>query len=287
VIDLPCDDAAAVKAMLQFMYTFDYEIPDESNENCEEEVHDKAVLLEPYDTERRTSTSESMERQEDDRAEVIVTIEDDPSIWQNGTAEVEDSTDDIKSLVLPEAKATSEISPMLFHIKVWALADRVQSRPLRALAEQKFAVFARDEWKSADFPDAIAAVYEVAPPGPNGDTIRKIVVRLAVEHARDLFSLDRGFSNMVQDTPDFGKDFAKALSGAGVGGPPESHVDLEEFKCPTCGFMFRAMLTVQASLACPSCTQENSTRKFRHGGIEKDKMRKKNRFTLSSTGWEL
>jgi hypothetical protein len=300
---MPFDDPDAVKAMLQYLYTFDYDMPEDSyevKETMEEatesrlrSLHEKAVehvsLLRHLAEEDIPDFTDYSTRVAD---ELEVTVEDDAELDYLPIDDTASSlVADLERITIQEEN--DEIHehttcPMLFHIKVYALADRIQNPALKDLAERKFESIVALEWKSREFSSAIQAVYSVAPPGPNGDSIRKTVIRLAVSHARDLFSLDRGFSTMLQETPEFGKDLAMGLCGAGIGGSPEYYTDLEELKCPKCAFIFKATLTTNMyHLSCPICKNENTVRKWRQGGVEKDKTRRKKRSLLTSSEWEL
>jgi hypothetical protein len=301
---MPFDDPEAVKAMLQYLYTFDYDMPEdpyeEDKETAEENIesrlrslHEQAVerasLLRHLDEEDIPDFTDYSTRIAD---ELEVTVEDDTELDYLPIDEAANSlASNFDEITIQEEKDEFQehnMCPMLFHIKVYALADRIQNPALKDLAERKFESIVSLEWKSREFSSAIQSVYSVAPPGPNGDSIRKTVIRLAVSHARDLFSLDRGFSTMLQETPEFGKDLAMGLCGAGIGGSPEYYTDLEELKCPKCAFVLKATLTTNMyHLSCPICKNENTVRKWRQGGVEKDKTRRKKRSLLTSTEWEL
>jgi hypothetical protein len=183
---------------------------------------------------------------------------------------------------------TRALPPMLFHVNVYALADRVQNTPLKKLAEKKFEALANKEWKSPDFPAAIESIYSVAPPGSTGDSLRKMIVRLVVSHAKELFSLDKGFTAMLQDTPDFAADLARALSGAGVSSRgAELNVDVEELCCPGCKFTMKASIKPNvAMLTCPICKWEGIASRWRHGAKDQGVLRKGRRSVLTNS-WEL
>jgi hypothetical protein len=212
-----------------------------------------------------------------------------PRPYGDGIPDAEQNEAEAKG-ELPPAPEYDEraLPPMLFHINVYALADRVQNTPLKTLSESKFEHLAKKEWKSPDFPSAIEAIYSVAPPGSTGASLRKMIVRLCVAHAKELFNLDRGFSAMLADTPDFAADLARALSGAGVEARGlEGGVDLEELCCPGCKFVMRASVGPGVSmLTCPVCKWEGIVSRWRQGGKDQGVL-KKGRRSVPTSSWEL
>jgi hypothetical protein len=147
----------------------------------------------------------------------------------------------------------SSKNPILFHLKVYALAERILYQPLKALVEKKFEAAAAENWNSPEFPPAIKYVYDVAPPGARGDYIRGIAVNLAAKYARDLFTGDNGkqFSEMMEKNAEFGKDLAIKLSNWSS----ITASGRRGFSCPTCAFTFIAALPKGHSnyVHCPLC----------------------------------
>jgi len=260
LIDLPFDDPAAVEAMLQFLYTFDYCCPEKVSEAVDSELPLGSAIdpndNRPQQDEPVTSLSALSE------SEVGILKGWDPI----GLGSAAGSLPELAPLRQPGLAENSEaqsVSPMLFHVQVYALGDRIQNMPLKNLAQEKFEAVASKEWNSSDLPAAVQAIYSVAPPGVNGNGFRETIIRIVVEHSRDLFILDCGLSTMVQKIPDFGKDMVKALSGAGIHGLPKPGLDLEELKCLKCSFTFKATLDIGFThLTCPLCKQEKGIREW-------------------------
>ncbi|OCL05311.1 hypothetical protein AOQ84DRAFT_257261, partial [Glonium stellatum] len=69
---------------------------------------------------------------------------------------------------LRDYKISPPDGPLLFHIKVYALAEKILWDPLKILAENKFEASLASKWDSITFPLAIRFVYDVAPPGQRG-----------------------------------------------------------------------------------------------------------------------
>ena len=336
VVDLPFDDPAVVKALLQYLYTFDYSVPEHLEETIAFaqaramqqkapptlDVEEKETALDDLGEQDPTG-QEAIEDSQSYGGDVDLTgsrvepaalgigshrpenhsdylwrmyhrsqlarpgVDDDHEQMQSHTHM--DENQPASTMPAPEPEYDERaLPPMLFHVNVYALADRVQNKPLKSLAENKFEALAKKEWKSPDFPSAIEAVYSVAPPGITGDSLRTMIVRLVVLHAKELFHLDRGFTSMLQDTPDFAADLARALSGAGISSKgAELNVDVEELCCPGCKFVMKAALPKDTSmLTCPVCRWEGIVSRWRHGLKDQGVLKKGRRSVLTSS-WEL
>ena len=338
VIDLPFDDPAVVKALLQYLYTFDYNVP----EHLEETIayaQARAMQSKAPASDKPPAAEDSNNGPSPEEPSIETTIEAAPDGYGSYGGDVDLTGSSVEASALgigsyrpeshsdylwrmyhrsqhlrPRAEDEQEprqpqtegeastsapdapepeyderaLPPMLFHINVYALADRVQNKPLKTLAETKFEALAKKEWKSPDFPSAIEAIYSVAPPGSTGDSLRKMIVRLVVSHAKELFNLDRGFTSMLQDTPDFAADLARALSGAGISAKgAELNIDVEELCCPGCKFIMKAAIAQSVTmLTCPICRWEGIVSRWRHGQKEQGTLKKGRRSVLTSS-WEL
>ncbi|KIW06027.1 uncharacterized protein PV09_03206 [Verruconis gallopava] len=311
VINLPFDDPLVVKALLQYLYTFDYTVPEDLEASI---VCSQARTLQKKTPARSQSGDTERQEQHHGQDDSVVgqtspsltygTDTDltgaavEPSalgigsyrpeshvhyLWRmyrrslrprmDAEDEFGENVDDASTAKIEASRAEYDdraLLTMLFHVNVYALADRVQNKPLKMLAEQRFEKLAKNQWKSPDFPAVVQAIYDVVPPGREGDSLRNMIVRLVVSHAKELFSLDRGFTAMLQVTPDFGTDLARALSGAGVSTKgPEANVDLEELCCRQCMFTMKTILKPAMSiLTCPLCRWHGNVEVWRNGSKE-------------------
>jgi hypothetical protein len=310
---------------LQYLYTFDYTVPDDIEESIAysqaRKIQQKALAsIEQGSEAQESSVAESVADQAEldapyggDRDLTGLTVDSSARIGSNRLdshadylwrmyhrsirprpelyEDPEPVCGELSALAeecLQEEYDSRALSPMLFHINVYALADRVQIEALKKLAEKNFGALAKKEWKSPDFASAIEEIYSVAPPGTAGDSLRKMIVRLVVSHAKELFSLDRGFMTMLQNTPEFAADLARALSGAGVSSRgAEVNVDMEELRCLGCKFTMKASLSPDvAMLTCPVCKWDGIVSRWRHGSKDQGVL-KKGRRSISTTNWEL
>ncbi|QDS69574.1 hypothetical protein FKW77_008189 [Venturia effusa] len=114
----------------------------------------------------------------------------------------------------------SESSPeapghiMMFHLQVYTVADQLRIVDLKLHVEERFQIAASEYWKDPSFPATIQFAYSVAPPGLEGNELRKIVVELAVKNAKHLFTdKESSFSKMMEGNAEFGRDLSKRLAG--------------------------------------------------------------------------
>lgn len=103
-------------------------------------------------------------------------------------------------------------SPILFHLEVYALGDRIQHDKLKAAAAQKFDSAITADWRDPVFATAVRTAYEVAPPGPTGDTLRAIVLKVASQNAKMLLKRVE-FEDMMDRVAQFGKELAQVMTG--------------------------------------------------------------------------
>lgn len=112
-------------------------------------------------------------------------------------------------LIAPNDKARH---PLLFHVDVYTLADRIQNDNLKRTAEEKFKATATTAWNDQEFPAAVESVYANTPPGPKGDRLRRFAAQIAAKHARASFDKDGSFSDMMGGLAEFEKDLVDVLS---------------------------------------------------------------------------
>lgn len=98
----------------------------------------------------------------------------------------------------------------LAHLEVYALADRIGLVQLKMLSEARFSEAASTQWAHPDFYRATAKAYEVAPPGPQGDTLRSSAVTVTALHLREIMANDKDhkFSEMMAENGAFSRDIA-------------------------------------------------------------------------------
>lgn len=103
---------------------------------------------------------------------------------------------------------------MMSHLQVYAVADQLRIVDLKLHVEANFQLAGKHHWKDPSFPATIQFAYSVASPGFEGNNLRRIVVGLAAENAKHLFTdKESTFSKMMESNPDFGRDLSRRLAG--------------------------------------------------------------------------
>src|SRR5436189_3099842 len=102
----------------------------------------------------------------------------------------------------------NEISPMLFHVRVYSIAEKYGISALKLEAKDKFSKVAVTCWDMDDFPDVASEIYSSTPPEDRG--LRDIVTGVAHAHIVKLLKKD-DFNNTFQETPGFAADVAQLL----------------------------------------------------------------------------
>jgi hypothetical protein len=175
-----------------------------------------------------------------------------------------------------EASSEAPGHKMMFHLHVYALADKLRISDLKDLAEDKFHSFAYTHWIDPSFPAAVQFVYSIAPPSDSGKDLRDIVLQICADHAEKLFEdPNETFANMMGNIAEFGKDLSKwQATQLAKGG--------EDLTCPGCSFKFKAKLHDDLEyLHCPSCGIHEAVKKWRYKRAPIKKNKKNNKTTKS------
>ncbi|TID23354.1 hypothetical protein E2P81_ATG02927 [Venturia nashicola] len=151
----------------------------------------------------------------------------------------------------PEAKGHE----MMFHLHVYALADKLRIPALKETSSNYFGLLVSSYWSDPAFPSVVQFTYSIAPPGQDGDGLRRIVVSTAGIHAKEfLVDTNELFLSMMEGLADFGKDLSQWLAKKGTPNPGG-----EEFTCTGCSLKFKATLRANLKdLTCPACTTNDS-----------------------------
>ncbi|KAK4901663.1 hypothetical protein LTR27_001435 [Elasticomyces elasticus] len=156
---------------------------------------------------------------------------------------------------------TESISPILFNLQVYVLADKYDIPHLGRIAESKFCQRANEDWKDAAFAEAAALVF-IEDAGAAAE-LRWLVVELATLHSLGLSKDDVGtrFQEVVGSVPALG--LALWLKQIGVRDYPKYHWCL----CPSlnCGarvFLYK-WLDGEDDVWCTVCVSRHEARKWR------------------------
>ena len=176
--------------------------------------------------------------------------------------EYDDSYPSTMSKCSPEAPGHI----MMFHLHVWALADRIQISKLKDLAENNFYIVIYKHWNDPTFPAAVQFVYSIAPPNQGGKDLKATVLKVSAKQAKELFANPNHlFEDMMDNLAEFGKDLSKWQAGEG-----------EQLTCRSCSFSFKATLRDDLNyITCPACTKRDIANNWRENPsqakLKKDK----------------
>ncbi|KAE9963533.1 hypothetical protein BLS_009202 [Venturia inaequalis] len=162
----------------------------------------------------------------------------------------------------PEAKGHE----MMFHLHVYVLADKLRIPALKKTASNYFRELVYSYWNDISFPSVVQFTYSIAPPGPDGDDLRMIVVGVAGLHAKELVAdSNELFASMMEGLAEFGKDLSQWLAKNGT-----SDSSRENFTCHDCAFSFKAILrSDMRHLTCPACIANHSISHWRSSSWSK------------------
>ena len=121
-------------------------------------------------------------------------------------------------------------SPMVFNIKVYSIADKYDIPALQVLAKEKFEKAVRVCWDMADFPDAIAQVYDSTP----GQELRKGIESMVCIHIDELLSKLR-FRNVLEETVEFASAIVQQLN-------KNRASSCKKYRYPSCNKQWEAIL---------------------------------------------
>lgn len=155
------------------------------------------------------------------------------------------------------------------HLEIYELADRVDIPALKTLCEDRFNAMAKQDWKDASFPACVKIAYDITPPGPAGQRLRSMLVKIASQHVKELFQLDASFKQMLAEVAEFGADMLEFLTKSPVPScndrtesslcieyeddEMESSVSKRRYHCDNCYALFTITVRWGPDINCPCC----------------------------------
>ncbi|OJZ80027.1 hypothetical protein ASPFODRAFT_38456 [Aspergillus luchuensis CBS 106.47] len=137
------------------------------------------------------------------------------------------------------------ISPMLFSIRVYNIADKFVVPQLKQLAKEKFETIIQTCWQMDDFPTAIAEAYNCTPKTDRG--LRDPLVKISHENIATLLEND-GFQTVLEEVAGFAANLAQCLTQKN-NGPMQT-----KYRCPDCAEnWFIEINTTREVQYCPFC----------------------------------
>lgn len=129
--------------------------------------------------------------------------------------------------------SSTDCAPIVFDVKMFAIADKYFIQPLKLLASKKFRKRCRKEWQTAAFAEAVAEAYDSSP--KDDDTLKRTIIKIIKKNGgeiRRLAATNLELANTFRAIPDLGADvfFADHLSEQEQAGK-EGVVDW--YSCPS------------------------------------------------------
>lgn len=126
----------------------------------------------------------------------------------------------------------SPMSPLIFHVKVYSIADKYDVPMLKSLARGKFEKAVKTCWDMDDLPHAITEIYSSTPRTDRG--LRELVVETVCKH-KDTLMEKQDFQNVLEETVGFAADVSRYLASGNV--LPKAN---GRYNCPNCGKVVEA-----------------------------------------------
>jgi sulfur relay (sulfurtransferase) DsrC/TusE family protein len=147
-----------------------------------------------------------------------------------------------------------QMCPLLFNVKVYAIADKFEVEYLKIQAKLTFVTLAQDYWNSDEFLTAAFEAYTTTPKSDRG--LRDVVVAVCQKHRKELRE-KKAFEKLVEETPGLATDIV-LLSHRWLPESASTRVRLvQSFSCLSCF----AKWQIQVGLAeyfttCPFCQDD-------------------------------
>ncbi|KAJ5915080.1 BTB/POZ protein [Penicillium verhagenii] len=103
------------------------------------------------------------------------------------------------------------VSPMIFNIRLYQVADKYFVPQLKKKAKDKFEQIAKTCWEMDDFPVAIAEAYQRTQ--KHDRDLRELVVKTSQDHVVELVKNEK-FCSVLEEITGFAADLALSLSKA-------------------------------------------------------------------------
>lgn len=118
-------------------------------------------------------------------------------------------------------------SLMVFHVRMYVIADQYLVWPLRALAAETFDKSAKAFWSSAAFAEAVIEVYATTE-GGRTNPLKESVIEVVKQHAKELLDPSQHHGdllNTLRTTPELASQVSDilAMAGSGDGASMKSH----------------------------------------------------------------
>lgn len=134
------------------------------------------------------------------------------------------------------------VSPMIFNVKVYSIADKYEVLMLKSQAREKFEKLVKACWDKDDFPYTIAEIYSSTLGTDRG--LRDLVVEIVCEHINELLE-KQDFQTVLEETVGFAADVTRLMVG--------SFKKCRWYRCRQCLKSWHAALSPGRTHMCMYC----------------------------------
>ena len=143
----------------------------------------------------------------------------------------------------------SRVSPMLFNVNVYQIADKYVVPKLKRHAKEKFEKIIETCWEMDDFPMTITEAYSSTPKTDRG--LRDPLIRTALNHIDRLLKTE-DFVRVLEETVGFSADLIQRSISQKSTNP-----SLTKYRCSNCDKQWELESSLSLS-CCPLCGYSRS-----------------------------
>lgn len=108
-----------------------------------------------------------------------------------------------------EQAAPTALSPLIGHVRMYAVADRLDMECLKTLAKEKFKTLAKIDWKQDEFPAAVKEIYGTTL--STDRSLRNVARDIVKENIEELLCNEH-FVDVLGGAADLGLDLVKLFA---------------------------------------------------------------------------
>ena len=138
----------------------------------------------------------------------------------------------------------ASVSPMIFHVKVYSIAEKYDVPMLKSQAREKFEKTAKTCWNMDDFPHALTEVYSSTPRTDRG--LRDLVIDIVCRHIKALLE-KQDFQTVLDETVGLAADVSRHLAHE------EAFTQCRCYRCPVCCKTWKSVLSPGTTYRCILC----------------------------------
>ena len=133
------------------------------------------------------------------------------------------------------------MSPMLFDVEVYSLAEKYDVSPLKLLTQDKFRKAVETCWDMDDFAQTVVAVYSSTPSTDRG--LRDTIAEVTRDHIATLLEKCL-FKEVLEVTAGFAADVIQLMASGSA---------KKKYRCPNCGSNWEAVIAPSTHYVCQNC----------------------------------